>query len=622
MKIGCCIDMMFSEFEFYKRFEKAASCGFKTVEFWKWTNKDIDRVSDELEKNDLKLSIFNLDSRDEKLSADLMKGILNQGRAEEFVHALKESIPVYKKWGADGMIVLIGETLNLPYEEQIENIIQCLKAAAPIVEEHGVTLLVEPLNSVDRKNYFLPTIGPVAEILREVNSPNIKLLFDLYHEYTMTQSVEEKISQYLDLTGHFHIADSPGRHEPGTAKMDYDKILKQIEGCNYTGNVGLEYRATIDDEHTFAFVKNYLDVNRKRGKLKAAVICCGMIANSAHLPAYKRFDDLYEVVAVCDMNKETAQKLAEKFHVANVYTDAEEMLKIERPDVVSVCAPNMLHKKFTLMALEYGANVLCEKPLAFKKSDAEEMFRVAKEKGKLLMACQSWRFMPERIAVKKMIDAGEIGDIYHAEFSRIRRRGIPTWGKFHIKEASGGGAFLDIGVHVLDALIWLLGNPKPISVTMNSHMVHEEELGDTKSAGDLTGSISENTRFAPSTINVETFCSGRIHFENGLGVNFKTAWAANTKEENNIVILGRNAGVDIENKKVFIGNDEPADLELEDNLYSGESFYGHFYLIKNMAKAIAGEEELLVKPEETINLSAIMEAAYISAEKGGTVTII
>ncbi len=258
MNIGCCIDMMFSQIDFYQRFEAVRNSGFRTVEFWKWTKKDLDRVVEELERNQLKLSIFNLDSSDPALSADLMKGILNAGRETEFLQALNESIPIYHRLGATGMIVLIGETLDLPYEEQIDNTIRVLKSAAKVAEENDITLIVEPLNSVDRKNYFLPTVAPVAEIIEEVGSPNVKLLFDLYHEYTMTQSVMDKIRKYKDLTGHFHIADSPGRHEPGTGEMDYQKILDEIQSCGYRGTVGLEYRATKQDHETFGFAKKYL----------------------------------------------------------------------------------------------------------------------------------------------------------------------------------------------------------------------------------------------------------------------------------------------------------------------------------------------------------------------------
>ena len=128
------------------------------------------------------------------------------------------------------------------------------------------------------------------------------------------------------------------------------------------------------------------------------------------------------------------------------------MLEKEKPDLVSVCVPNCFHKEYTLMALNHGVNVLCEKPLAFTYADAKEMFDTAKKNGRLLMACQSMRFTPDRLAAKRFIDEGNLDEIYYAELSRVRRRGIPTWGTFHMKKISCGGAFVDIGVHMLDAL--------------------------------------------------------------------------------------------------------------------------------------------------------------------------
>ena len=107
--ISVCIDMMFSRYDFYERIDAVKSCGIDTIEFWKWTNKDIDRIAVLLKEKEMKLSIFNIDSSDEQLSYDLSRVILNDGRVEDFLKALEESIPVYKKLGASAMIVLIGE---------------------------------------------------------------------------------------------------------------------------------------------------------------------------------------------------------------------------------------------------------------------------------------------------------------------------------------------------------------------------------------------------------------------------------------------------------------------------------------------------------------------------------
>ncbi len=247
--------MMFSAHDFYDRFKLAKESGAKAVEFWRWSNKDLDRVCEELSKNGLSFAIFNLDSSDEKLSSDLLRGILNQGRKEELKKALEESIPVYKRLGASAMIVLIGENHDIPYSEQIENIKDCLEYIKPIIEENGVTLLLEPLNDFDRKNYFLPRSAEVFEIIKEINSPHIKLLFDIYHEQLMRGNIINSINENTDLIGHFHVADVPGRHEPGTGEINYPNVLKAIKESGYKNYVGLEYRATKPDEETFGFMK-------------------------------------------------------------------------------------------------------------------------------------------------------------------------------------------------------------------------------------------------------------------------------------------------------------------------------------------------------------------------------
>ena len=249
--------MMFAEMDFYKRFEYAKKCGANAVEFWKWSNKDIVKVKEELVKNELSFSVFNIDCKDEKISYDLSRGILNAGRKEEFILALKDSIPVYKELNANGMIVLIGETLDIPYEEQIDNIVKCLKAAVPIIEKENITLLLEPLNDIDRKNYFLPRSKEVFEIIRKVNSSNIKILLDLYHEQLMAGNLMNTIKEKISHIGHIHVADVPGRHEPGTGEINYKGILECLKELNYENYVGFEFRSTIDSEGLVKYMEEY-----------------------------------------------------------------------------------------------------------------------------------------------------------------------------------------------------------------------------------------------------------------------------------------------------------------------------------------------------------------------------
>ena len=245
--ISVCIDMMFANLDFYDRIRAVQSCGIDTVEFWKWSNKDIEKIKN----SGIKVSIFNFDSREEQLSYRLSRGILNEGDTDGFLLALRESIPVYKALGARAMIVLIGE--HAPYNE--ENVYRTLTAALPLLEEHDVNLIVEPLNSIDRVGYSMPYAKPVFELLRKIGNPRIKMLYDIYHQNMMGDFSMEEIRQNIACIGHFHIADAPGRHEPGTGEVDYVSILREIAALPYDGCIGLEYRATRPDGETFEFLK-------------------------------------------------------------------------------------------------------------------------------------------------------------------------------------------------------------------------------------------------------------------------------------------------------------------------------------------------------------------------------
>lgn len=256
MQLSFCIDMMFSQLDFYDKFDAVKNCGFNTVEFWKWTNKDIDKIANIIKKENMNVSIFNIDSKDETLSYDLSRGILNSGRVEDFLMALNESIPVYKKIGASAMIVLIGE--NAKYNK--DNVKKCLEAAVPILEENNVNLIVEPLNSFDRVGYSMPYATPVFELLREIDNNHIKMLYDIYHQNMMGDFDIKEIRENIDLIGHFHVADVPGRHEPGTGNVDYVSIIKEINRLDYKGFIGLEYRATKPDAETLGFIKEIENV--------------------------------------------------------------------------------------------------------------------------------------------------------------------------------------------------------------------------------------------------------------------------------------------------------------------------------------------------------------------------
>ena len=354
--------------------------------------------------------------------------------------------------------------------------------------------------------------------------------------------------------------------------------------------------------------------------LKVCIISCGMIANSAHIPAYRYFSEDFDIVGVSDIDAVSAETTATRHGIPHWYTDARQMLEQCRPDVVSVCVPNCFHKQYVMMALEHGAHVLCEKPLALTGADAEEMFALAKRQGRILMACQSMRYTPDRLAAKRYIeDSG--ADFYYTELSRIRRRGIPYWGAFHIKKISGGGALVDIGVHMLDAAVWLMDNTEVLSVKGNASCHHASEIGDLAASGALTGHVDRARTFDPAEMDVEDFAAGHVTFKNGAVMNFKVAWAANLPEEASIKLVGGDVGITLPEKRLYRGMDQTEMLEPTAAPYPDHPFIGHFYLVDNLRQAVYGKASPAVKPQETIAVAQIMEAFYRSAQLGREVLV-
>ena len=358
-------------------------------------------------------------------------------------------------------------------------------------------------------------------------------------------------------------------------------------------------------------------------KLKVAVISAGMIANAAHIPAYKSIPDLVELVAVCDVNPVSAEGTAKRHGIPNWYTDAEEMLRKEQPDLVSVCTPNMGHKPMTLLALRYGCNVACEKPLAMTYKDTKEMFDFAKSVGKTLFACQTVRYNDEYQFAREMFDNGTLGDVYYSEFSLIRRRGVPKWGTFHKKETNGGGAFCDLGVHLVDAALWVMGGKRFSSILGTSAdylSKHETNILTSLPESGAPSGVHNARPYSPAEFEVEEFAAGTIQLQGGGILNFKTSWAVNLPNEYGMRFAGTKAGLALPCMDLYstMGRYQ-ADIKpryFADGKHAGKDFMGHYYLMENAANHLIHGSELYVLPEETLNVAAVIDAFYRScAEK-------
>ena len=341
---------------------------------------------------------------------------------------------------------------------------------------------------------------------------------------------------------------------------------------------------------------------------KIVIVGAGFAARVVHLPGYK--GAWAPVAAICDLLEERAQTLAKQYNIPNVYADWREMLAREQPDVVSVCLPNVLHREATIAALEAGAHVLCEKPLAISVAEAHEMFDAARKHGRLLMAGQHLRFESNARTIKRVIDSGALGEIYHAEATFMRRLGIPTWGAFHQKSASFGGALVDIGVHILDQTLWLMGNPRPVRVSA----VTQQRFGRRPEIAAVL-----RNAWDPTTFDVDDFAVAFVRFENGADLILRASWAAHVEQEHHgAIILGTEGGVT---------TNPPVLYHLRNGVLANEEYKSvrprNTYEAQGWAflATVRGEREPDVKEEETLNVQRILNAAYRSAEGGREVEV-
>lgn len=353
-------------------------------------------------------------------------------------------------------------------------------------------------------------------------------------------------------------------------------------------------------------------------KIKIAIIGCGGIATKVHMPQYEQLKNVYEVVAACDIIPEKAENFAKMFGIAAVYTDYNDVLNIEGLDAVDICTPNYLHSVITVAALNNGINVLCEKPDAVSVEEAKKMKAAADKNGKLLMVIRNNRFLSQSQYLKKYIEDGNFGKIYAGRCGWQRRRGIPgKGGWFTTKEQSGGGPLIDLGVHMIDLSIWLMGNPIPVAVTGCTY----REFADNDVSESVDSSFGEAK--AGGTFDVEDLAMGFIRFDDGSCLQIEFSWASNVQQDDKFFELrGTKAGASYHsadgNLKIFTeqyGNT----ADLIPNF--GQEISGHYGNIKNFADVLLGKAKPVFLPEQGIDMIKILKAMYTSAETGKEVLL-
>lgn len=174
------------------------------------------------------------------------------------------------------------------------------------------------------------------------------------------------------------------------------------------------------------------------GKLKVGIVGAGGIFEYAHAKPWLSHADT-EIVAICDQNREQAERMSKKYHIEKIYVDYTEMLRDMELDIVDICTPNLYHSEIAIAALQAGVHVFCEKPDAVNPEEAIRMAEEAEKQGKTLMVMRNNRFSPPSKFMKQYIEEGHMGEIYTGRCGWIRRRGIPGKGGWFTTKALSGG---------------------------------------------------------------------------------------------------------------------------------------------------------------------------------------
>lgn len=345
--------------------------------------------------------------------------------------------------------------------------------------------------------------------------------------------------------------------------------------------------------------------------LNVAVIGTGM--GRYHMKEFTESPNV-NLLAVCDLNRPEAESFAQEYGATHVLTDYRDLWSLDGLDAISIAIPNWLHASVSIEALEHGLHVLCEKPMATSLEDARRMVAAAEAAGKRLMIGMSQRFRPQSLALHGLVERGELGSVYYARSTWIRRRGMPVihfasggsmgrgpW--FVSKEKAGGGALFDIGVHMFDLTWWLMGNPKPLTVTATSYRNLWNDEFDRRGVA----------------CDVDELSSAFVRFENGVCAAFDVSWAANQGDEINVRVFGTEAGFQVYPPIVY---SEPRWGELHTDSVEVKLVEEGLNPRRHFVDCIRDPEKpMIASGQECLTVIAVLDAVRRSAELGREVKV-
>jgi hydroxypyruvate isomerase len=237
MRLCVAIPCFFGGKDFCECIRTVKSLGYDAVETYSWRSLDLDAVRRTMDETGVEL--ISICTTEFNLTDPAFR--------EKWIAGIRESCVAAKKLGANRLITQVGMDTGRPRKEQHTSIVEGLRAGAPILEENGITCMIEPLNTlVNHPGYYLTSSNEAFDIVREVGSPNVKVIFDIYHQQVMEGNIIPNVVNNLDCIAHLHGAGHPGRNELQFGENDYRVIMSAINNAGYTGALGLEYKPLLD----------------------------------------------------------------------------------------------------------------------------------------------------------------------------------------------------------------------------------------------------------------------------------------------------------------------------------------------------------------------------------------
>ncbi|MGN7478329.1 Gfo/Idh/MocA family protein [Solibacillus silvestris] len=341
--------------------------------------------------------------------------------------------------------------------------------------------------------------------------------------------------------------------------------------------------------------------------LKVGVIGGGSISEF-HLGPYFANPEV-EIAAICDQNKHRLQTLGEKYEAANLYTDVDDLLANDEMAAVSICTWNNSHAELAIKALESGKHVLLEKPLSITMEEAYAIEAAVKRSNKILQVGYVRRFASNVGVLKKFIDAEELGELYYAKASCLRRLGNPG-GWFSDISKSGGGPLMDLGVHMIDLCWYLMGKPKPISVTGNTY----KKLGNRAHIENL--SFYKAADFNAEHNDVEDLANALIRFENGASLFVDVSFTLQAKQDEvSVKLYGEKGGAEIEPELVIVQERHETILNVTPQIdMPGFDFTGAFTNeINHFVECCLTGKQPISPVEDGVAVMKMLTAIYESA---------